>query len=464
MNPYHEPSASGGRSPARRPLRAALLVAPAAALAAPAHAEKVAQVSLLIGAAEVVHADGSRTTLARGTPIRVGDRVETGSNGHVHLRFVDDGAVSVRPDSVLEVQAYRYDAARPDDNEVRLKLVRGTGRSLSGAATEVDKTRFRLNTPIAAIGVRGTDFVVQATPSAVRATVADGAIVVTPYGEACSAGGLGPCEGMDARELSSAMGRVMAVVRPGDEGARVVRASDLAIVRTAFADDGDASGHERGEQALNGARASGLLAAEPTAAQQQRGNDRTAAEMLTLAAVNVPDLNRPTGLSSQLVWGRWAIMPEFNDRLTMPFAIAQVNRNITVADEQAGLFRSTPVQGGDIFQPVATGQVEFRLTRASVTYESAAGLEVASVRGANLTVDFDRRSFATALDLRAASGVEGRLRMAGDLRRDGLFAILDETQRIAGALSSDGKEAGYLFATGTADSLFSGRTLWGTGP
>ena len=81
-----------------------------------------------------------------------------------------------------------------------------------------------------------------------------------------------------------------------------------------------------------------------------------------------------------------------------------------------------------------------------------------------LTVDFDRRSFATALDLRAASGVEGRLRMAGDLRRDGLFAILDETQRIAGALSSDGKEAGYLFATGTADSLFSGRTLWGTGP
>ena len=53
MNSYHEPSPSGGRSPARRSLRAALLVAWAAALAAPAHAEKVAQVSLLIGAAEV---------------------------------------------------------------------------------------------------------------------------------------------------------------------------------------------------------------------------------------------------------------------------------------------------------------------------------------------------------------------------------------------------------------------------
>jgi hypothetical protein len=464
MNSYHEPSASGSRSSPRERLRAALLVAVAAALFGPVHAEKVAQVSLLIGAAEVVHADGSRSPLVRGTPIRVGDRVETGANGHVHLRFVDDGAVSIRPDSVLEVQAYRYDAARPDDNEVRLKLVRGTGRSLSGAATEVDKTRFRLNTPIAAIGVRGTDFVVQAAPSAVRATVADGAIVVTPYGQGCSAGGLGPCEGVDARELSSAMGRVMAVVRPGDEGARLVHASDLAIIQTAFADDRDAGARERDEQALNGARASGQLAAEPTAAQQQRGNDRTAAEMLTLAAVNVPDLNRPTSLTSQLVWGRWAIAPEFNDRLTMPFALARMGRHVTVADHGAGLFRSDPAEPGQTFEPTASGQVEFRLTRASASYESPGGLEVAIVRAGNLTVDFDRRNFATALDLRSMSGAEGRLRMAGDLRPDGLFAVTDTNQRVAGALSSDGKEAGYLFETGTVDSLFSGRTLWGTGP
>lgn len=464
MDSYLEQSASSSWSSPHRWLLAALLVWLAAAPVGPARAEKVARVSLLIGAAEVVHADGSRTSLERGASIRVGDRVETGANGHVHLRFVDDGAVSVRPDSVLEVQSYRYDAARPDGNEVRLKLVRGTGRSLSGAATEVDKTRFRLNTPIAAIGVRGTDFVVQAGPSAVRATVADGAIVVAPYSEGCSAGGLGPCEGGQARELSSGMGRVMAVVRSGDDGARLVRASDLAIIRTALVDDRDASARERDEQTLNGARASGLLAAEPTAAQQQRGNDRTAAEMLTLAAVNVPDLNRAPGLSSQLVWGRWAIAPEFNDRLTIPFSLARLARHVTVADQGAGLFRSDPAGPAGTFQPSASGQVEFRLTRASASYESAGGLEVAIVRAGNLTVDFDRRSFATALDLRAASGAEGRLRMAGDLRSDGLFSVVDEFQRVAGALSTDGKEAGYLFVTGTAESLFSGRTLWGTGP
>ncbi|MBK9684459.1 MAG: FecR domain-containing protein [Betaproteobacteria bacterium] len=85
----------------------------------------------------------------------VGDRVETSASGHVHLKFVDDAAVAVRPDSSLEIQAYRFDAQRPAGSEVRLQVEHGIARSISGRATEVDKNRFRLNTPVAAIGVRG---------------------------------------------------------------------------------------------------------------------------------------------------------------------------------------------------------------------------------------------------------------------------------------------------------------------
>ena len=52
---------------------------------------------------------------------------------------------------------------QPASSEVRLQVDHGITRSISGRATEVDKNRFRLNTPVAAIGVRGTDFIVQAT-------------------------------------------------------------------------------------------------------------------------------------------------------------------------------------------------------------------------------------------------------------------------------------------------------------
>lgn len=428
-----------------------------------AAAESVGHVSLLIGNAEVVHADGRRSALTRSAEIHVGDRIETGANGHVHVQFIDKGAVSIRPDSSLQVQAYQYDAQRPADSEVRLKLERGSGRSLSGAATEFDKSRFRLNTPIAAIGVRGTDFVVQSDLHGVRATVADGAIVVTPYGAACSAAGLGPCAGMDSRELSAGMGRLMAEVRPGDRSTQLVAASDIAYLSTALSGERREHDDDQGE-ALTAARASGLLAAEPTRAQQQRGNDRTAAEMLTLAAVKVPDLNRAPSLDSQLVWGRWAMLPGTNDRLTVPFSLARLDRHVTVADYDAGLFRANQTVPGEQFPTSLAGTVQFRLSRATATFESSRGMEAASVLAGNLTIDFTRRQFATGLDLASASGVSGTLRMAGDIRNDGIFAVTDSTQRVAGAIAFDGKEAGYLFETGSVGQMFRGRTLWGAGP
>ena len=71
-------------------------------------------------------------SLKRGMSVHVGDRVETSANGHVHLRFIDNAALSVRPDSVLEIQAYHFDANRPELSEVRLQVDQGVARSISG--------------------------------------------------------------------------------------------------------------------------------------------------------------------------------------------------------------------------------------------------------------------------------------------------------------------------------------------
>lgn len=415
---------------------------------------EVGVVSLAIGDSLLRGADGRARAVERGARIRVGDRIETGHNGQVHLRFVDDGAVSVRPDSVLQVQDYLYDAARPELSEVRLKLEKGIGRSISGGATEVDKTRFRLNTPIAAIGVRGTDFIVQAQPDAVRAMVADGAIVMAPYGAQCSAAGLGPCAGGDARELSAEMGRWVAEVRPGDAATRLVRADDA----------GEAAGKQPSTAAAAAARSTGLLAAEPTSNEMQRGNDRAAAEMLHMAAVQVPELNRPPALDAKLVWGRWTIYPAAGDKLTIPYALARLGRHITVADYGAGLFRSDGFDSNKIFGAAGAGPVEFRLTHAEANHESAAGITAAKVNAANLTIDFGRRNFATALDLTSASGVAGQVRASGQIRNDGLFVAVDPTQKLAGALSGDGREAGYSFESWAGSDVFRGRTLWGRGP
>ncbi|NRF66801.1 FecR domain-containing protein [Aquincola sp. S2] len=412
---------------------------------AAAQPQAVGHVSLVIGAAHVVRADGARESLRRGASIMVGDRLETTANGHVHVRFVDNGAVSVRPESVLEVQSYKYDTQNPALNEVKLRLDQGTSRSISGAATEADKSRFRLNTPIAAIGVRGTDFIVQSDLSGVRATVADGAIVIGPLSADCTTGTLGPCAGEAARVLSAGMGGLMAEVRAGESRTRLVPAAGT-VLATVSAKRDEANGQRPQGETLT-----------------YSVNDRTGADLLTIASDRrILDPNRPADLTAQLVWGRWTEGASPNDKIAVPEWAAAVGRHYTgIGNGDIGLFRANQTQPGNILSDSLNATAEFKLTRAYATYERGGKSEMASVDNGTLVIDFARRSFSTFLPLASASGGSAEVRAGGIVRSNGTFAVRDSEQLVAGVVSTDGKEAGYLFERSAAGGWFKGRTLWG---
>lgn len=429
--------------------------AAAAGAATSAAGLSVGQVSLLIGQVRVVRKSGLVEALKRGMSVFVGDRVETSASGHVHLRFVDDAAVAVRPDSSLEIQAYHFDAQRPAGSEVRLQVEHGIARSISGRATEVDKNRFRLNTPVAAIGVRGTDFIVQASDAAMRASVAEGSIVVSALGGGCIAEGLGPCAGSQSRQLSADMRHLMVELQRGEQVARLVPVANV-LVATGPSGPEERLAAVRSAEAA--ARSAGQLAAEPYGR-----NDRAAAEVLVIAADSVPDLNRRPNLDSQLLWGRYSIGAAPNDDVSIPFSIARLGRHEAVGSAEYTLFRANDPGNPERVLRAGDGQVDFRLTRGQATYENAGAVEAAVISGGTLSLDFTRRTFATALALSAPSVGAAELRMAGDVRADGTFAVrdLDSRQYVAGAVSLDGKEAGYLFERGAGAGLFRGKTLWG---
>jgi len=164
-------------------------------LASLAHASApgiVGEVTLVIGTASLQAADGQTRAVERGSEVRVGDKVETQQGGHVHLRFVDGGRVSVRPASRLVIESYAHSKDQPQLSAIKFRLDEGVVRSITGQWGEAAKERFRLNTPVAAIGVKGTDFVVRSLPTGTAATVFAGAIVVSPLTDKC-VGTLGPC-------------------------------------------------------------------------------------------------------------------------------------------------------------------------------------------------------------------------------------------------------------------------------
>lgn len=131
----------------------------------------VGEATMVIGMARITNALGQSVVADKGAAIRVGDRIETEAGGHVHLRFVDGGRVSVRPASRLQIESYSHSSDKPVLSAIKFRLDEGVVRSITGTWGEAARDRFRLNTPMAAIGVKGTDFIVKSAPGTTSVSV-----------------------------------------------------------------------------------------------------------------------------------------------------------------------------------------------------------------------------------------------------------------------------------------------------
>jgi hypothetical protein len=94
--------------------------------------------------------------IAKGTEIKTNDRVET-KNGRVKIVFKDDTNVTVTESSSLVIDDFVYDP-KSGAGKLGLKAAAGTVRYVSGSIAK-DPKNVKINTPTAAIAVRGTDFV-----------------------------------------------------------------------------------------------------------------------------------------------------------------------------------------------------------------------------------------------------------------------------------------------------------------
>jgi hypothetical protein len=94
--------------------------------------------------------------IVKGTEIKTNDKVET-KNGKVKIVFKDDTNVTVTESSSLVIDDFVYDP-KSGAGKLGLKAAAGTVRYVSGSIAK-DPKNVKINTPTAAIAVRGTDFV-----------------------------------------------------------------------------------------------------------------------------------------------------------------------------------------------------------------------------------------------------------------------------------------------------------------
>jgi ferric-dicitrate binding protein FerR (iron transport regulator) len=102
-----------------------------------------------------------RKEAVAGEAVTMGERLSTGSSGSASLTLKDGTVLSLGPNTTLDLNQFQFNTTT-QEGSFGLNLIQGTLRVITGLLAKVNPERFRITTPTAVVGVRGTDFIVEA--------------------------------------------------------------------------------------------------------------------------------------------------------------------------------------------------------------------------------------------------------------------------------------------------------------
>lgn len=483
----------------------------AAGLASAAEAGKV------IFVAGEAKAEARQLTL--GAAVNEGELLSTGADGYVYIKTLDEGLFILRPKTRARIATYRVDRVNPANTRVKLELLNGVARTQSGNAVKLARQNFRFNTPVAAIGVRGTDFTVFTDDQTSSVAVLSGGITISGFSGACVREGTGPCEGAASRELSASQKGQLLQIRRGQAAAQLVSTSPVApdTVAPPRADEplAKAAANSAPPEVAVAPQKVAMLQEQvktppnnpnppgsrpgtppPDTAPAQPPESQPEKPVDPLPVVDKPPVDEkppvaenpvpvdpgaggtppkpepelpppPPPPARVLSWGRFAAIADKPAQIDFAKKVEAGEQLISQKGDYA-LFRDN----GEFIMP-ERGSVGFELKGGEATiYSSNVTVQPvqASLENGKLNVDFDKRKFATSFDL-VNAGERINLHAGGMVAGDGRFGAdsqygLGNNMAVEGVLGGrNAEEAAYLFrAKLTGDRTVQGGTSWGKAP
>ncbi|WP_439600177.1 FecR family protein [Devosia sp.] len=131
--------------------------------------------------AAAVETKSDSKTLTVGADVFIGDRVVTGADGQVQIKFTDQTELVVGPNSALLIEDYLL---RQDDSagKFAINALSGTFRFTTGRAP---KDRYIIKTPTGTIGVRGTSFDFNSSSEETKVLLYHGQVILCNLDKTC---------------------------------------------------------------------------------------------------------------------------------------------------------------------------------------------------------------------------------------------------------------------------------------
>ncbi len=148
------------------------------ALPITAHSMIAGKAAFVLGKVEAITADGNRRTLSKGSEISSGETISTDAGARAQIRFNDGGFISLQPNSLFRVDEFNYQNKTDGEEKSFFSLLKGGLRAITGAIGRVNRDSYRVATPVATIGVRGTGYSAELSEG-LLVNVGEGAISLT---------------------------------------------------------------------------------------------------------------------------------------------------------------------------------------------------------------------------------------------------------------------------------------------
>lgn len=125
--------------------------------ASSAYAAVAGHVQFVNGEVQITNPAGQTRMAQKGDAINEGDTLTSAQKASAQIKMQDGGFVAVRPDTQLKFDQFVFAGKEDGSEKSFFSLFKGGFRAVTGLIGRINKQNYRITTPAATIGIRGTD-------------------------------------------------------------------------------------------------------------------------------------------------------------------------------------------------------------------------------------------------------------------------------------------------------------------
>jgi len=143
------------------------------AASASAYAGVAGHIQFVSGNVQIISPTGQTRMAQKGDAVNEGDTLTSASRSTAQIKMQDGGFFAVRPETRMKIDKFAFSGKVDGSERGFFSLVKGGFRAVSGLIGRVNKQNYKVTTPSATIGIRGTDYEVVVAEEKVNLAMAD---------------------------------------------------------------------------------------------------------------------------------------------------------------------------------------------------------------------------------------------------------------------------------------------------